>query len=339
MQEKNTIRWIILILSLVLLFALNLSLGSIRIPLSEIFKILVTHQSSHPVWADIVWDFRMTKALTCVLAGSALAAAGLQMQTLFRNALAGPDVLGLTAGASLAVSLIFMSQAAGITFLYNQNPWIVSIAATLGCVIVLAIMLLVAGKLRDHVSLLIVGLMVGAATSSIVSVLQYLSKAEEMQVYILWTFGSLGGLNWDEIRVLTIVLIIGVLMAFTRIKSLNAWLLGDHYAQSLGVNIRKSRIIIILSASILTGAVTAFCGPIAFVGLAVPHLTKLVIKTHNHKTLIPAVLIGGAGLLLLCDILAQLPGSTYVLPINAITALIGAPVVIWIIMRNKIMRV
>lgn len=339
MQGKNTIRWTILILSLLLLFALNLSLGSVKIPLAEIFKILLTHQSSNSVWIDIVWDFRMTKALTCVLAGSALAAAGLQMQTLFRNALAGPDVLGLSSGASLAVSLIFMSHAAGITFINSQNPWMVSIAASLGCAAVLIIMLIVAGKLQDHVSLLIVGLMVGAATSSIVSVLQYLSKAEEMQVYILWTFGSLGGLNWEEIQVLAIVLFIGVFLAFTRIKSLNAWLLGDHYAQSLGVNIQKSRIIIILSASILTGAVTAFCGPLAFVGLAVPHLTKLVIKSHNHKILIPAVLIGGAGLLLLCDILAQLPGSAYILPINAITALIGAPVVIWIIMRNKIMRV
>lgn len=339
MQGKNTIRWIILLLSLLLLFALNLSLGSVRIPLADIFNILLLQENSQSVWTDIVWDFRMTKALTCVLAGSALAAAGLQMQTLFRNALAGPDVLGLTSGASLAVSLIFMGSTSGVTLFSSQNPWMLSIAATAGCITVLSIMLLVAGKLRDHVSLLIVGLMVGATTASIVSVLQYLSKAEEMQVYILWTFGSLGGLDWAEIQVLAIVLFLGVLMAFSGIKSLNAWLLGDHYAQSLGVSIRKSRVIIILSASILTGAVTAFCGPIAFVGLAVPHLTKLVIKSHNHKTLIPAVLIGGAGLLLLCDILAQLPGSTYVLPINAITALIGAPVVIWIIIRNKTMRV
>jgi iron complex transport system permease protein len=200
-------------------------------------------------------------------------------------------------------------------------------------------MLVVARKLQDNVSLLIVGLMVGAATSSIVSVLQYLSKAEEMQVYILWTFGSLGGLNWQEIEILAIVLFIGVALAFLQIKPLNAWLLGDHYARSLGINVKRSRLVIILSASILTGAVTAFCGPIAFVGLAVPHLTRLVINSHNHKTLIPAVLVGGAALLLFCDILAQLPGSTYVLPVNALTALIGAPVVIWVIVRNKKMRI
>jgi iron complex transport system permease protein len=339
MQGKTTTRWTLLLLALIMLFALNLSLGSVRIPLSEILKILLTGESKQPVWSDIVWDFRMTRALTCVLAGSALAAAGLQMQTLFRNPLAGPDVLGLSSGASLAVALIFMSPFAGQSFFFSPHPLLVSIAASLGSVLVLTIMLWVAGKLHDHVSLLIVGLMVGATTSSIVSVLQYVSKAEEMQVFIIWTFGSLGGLNWAEIRILTVALIVGLAVVLFQIKSLNAWLLGDQYAATLGIKLRRSRLAILLSASILTGAVTAFCGPIAFVGLAVPHLTRLVINTQNHKILIPAVLVAGAALLLFCDIISQLPGSTYVLPINALTALIGAPVVIWIILRNKKMRV
>jgi iron complex transport system permease protein len=339
MQGQITIRWTLLLLSVILLFALNLSLGSVRIPISDIFKILFTGESAESVWTDIVWDFRMTKAITCVLSGSALAAAGLQMQTLFRNALAGPDVLGLSSGASLAVALIFLSPATHLSFFSAGNPLLVSAAASLGCVSVLVIMLLVARKLQDHVSLLIVGLMVGAATASIVSVLQYLSKAEEMQVYIIWTFGSVGGLNWNEIRILAAALAGGVIIALTQIKSLNAWLLGDHYARSLGVNVPRSRIMMILSASILTGAVTAFCGPIAFVGLAVPHLVKLLINTHNHKSLIPAVLAGGAGLMLFCDIITQLPGGAAVLPINALTALVGAPVVIWIIIRNKHLRV
>lgn len=339
MQGKITIRWTILLLALLLLFALNLSLGSVSIPFREILRILFTGQSSNNVWTEIVWDFRLTKGLTAILAGSALAAAGLQMQTLFRNALAGPDVLGLSSGASLAVALIFMSPSANIPFLSSPHPLLVSIAASLGCAAILLIMLAVARKLQDNVSLLIVGLMVGAATSSVVSVLQYLSKAEEMQVYILWTFGSLGGLNWQEIQILAVVLLAGVALAFLEIKSLNAWLLGEHYARSLGIHVKRSRLVIILSASILTGAVTAFCGPIAFVGLAVPHLTRLVINSQDHKTLIPAVLVGGAALLLFCDILSQLPGSTYVLPVNALTALIGAPVVIWIIIRNKNMRI
>jgi iron complex transport system permease protein len=231
-----------------------------------------------------------------------------------------------------------MSNAAGITLFTIQSPWTVAIAASAGCSIVFLIMLAISRKLRDNVSLLIVGLMVGASTSSIVNVLQFLSSADEMQVYIIWTMGSLGGLNWDEIQVLSLILFLGIGLAFSNIKSLNAWLLGDNYAQSLGVNLWRSRFFTILSASVLTGGVTAFCGPIAFVGLAVPHLVKLLIQTHNHKVLIPAVLIGGAALLLGCDILAQLPGSISVLPINAITALIGAPVVIWVIVRNKVVR-
>lgn len=338
MRVNITFRWVLLLLGVLLLFTLNLALGSVSIPLSEIVTILLSGEGSESVWTEIVWDFRMTKALTCVLAGSGLAAAGLQMQTLFRNALAGPDVLGLSAGASLAVALIFMGPATGLTLLSTPHPLLLSVAASLGCIGVLLIMLLVARKVEDHVSLLIVGLMVGAATSSIVNVLQYLSKAEEMHVYIIWTFGSLSALSWLEIQILTSAIIVGTVLAFSQMKSLNAWLLGDNYARSMGVNVRSSRLVIILSAAILTGAVTAFCGPIAFVGLAVPHLTRLVINTHNHKLLLPAVLLGGAGLLLFCDILAHLPGSSYVLPVNALTALIGAPVVIWIIVRSKKMR-
>lgn len=339
MQVNITVRWVLLLLSLLLLFALDLSVGSVPIPLADIAAILFSGKGTHEVWTDIVWDFRMTKALTCVLAGSALSAAGLQMQTLFRNALAGPDVLGLSSGASLAVALIFMSPATGLTFISTPHPLLLSAAASIGAIAVLIVMLFVARKLEDPVSLLIVGLMVGAATSSIVSVMQYVSKAEEMQVYIIWTFGSLGGLTWLEIKILTIVVLAGTILAFSQMKSLNAWLLGDYYAKSVGINLRTARLMIILSAALLTGAVTAFCGPIAFVGLAVPHLTRLVINTHDHKKLLPAVLVGGAALLLFCDIVAHLPGNSYVLPVNALTALIGAPVVIWIVVRNKKMRI
>jgi iron complex transport system permease protein len=334
MRLHKSVGWFILFLLLIILFLANLSLGSVEISFPEIFKILTFQENLNSVTTAIVWDFRMTKALTCILAGSALSLGGLQMQTLFRNPLAGPDVLGLTSGASLAVSLIFMSNAAGLHIITMHSPWAVAAAATLGCAGVFLIMLVVARRVQDNVSLLIIGLMVGAATSSIVSVLQYLSKAEEMQVYMLWTFGSLGGLNWNEIRVLTLILIAGTSLAVLNVKSLNVWLLGDRYAKSLGVNIQKSRFYIILSASILTGGVTAFCGPIAFVGLAVPHLVKLLIQTSNHRTLVPAVILGGGALLLFCDILAQLPDA-YVLPVNAITAMIGAPVVIWVILRNR----
>lgn len=338
MLSKNLFRWFLLFVLLAILFVVDLSIGTVKIPLDEIVSILTGGDSSEVVWRDIILDFRLTKALTCVFAGSALALGGLQMQTLFRNPLAGPDVLGLTSGASLAVSLIFMSNAAGFTLFSTQSPWSVAIAASAGCFAVFLIMIGVARRIQDNVSLLIVGLMVAAATSSIVSVLQYLSDAEEMQVYIIWTFGSLGSLNWFELQVLGLLLVTGFVISFLNIKPLNAWLLGDNYARSIGVEVQRSRFFIILSASILTGAVTAFCGPIAFVGLAVPHLIKLLIDTNNHKTLIPAVTVGGAILLLACDVLSHIPGSSTVLPVNAITALIGAPVVIWVILRSKVIR-
>ncbi len=338
MQLNSALRWVVLAGLLVLLFVLNLSLGSVKIPVKEIFTILLGFNSVEPVWTEIIWDFRMTKAITCVLGGSALALGGLQMQTLFRNPLAGPDVLGLTSGASLAVSLVYMSGAAGVSLFFIQSAWTVAIASSIGCFFVFLIMLAVSRRLKDNVSLLIVGLMVGAATASIVSVLQYLSRAEDLQVYMIWTFGSLSGLNWTEIKVLATIVLAGLAISMFNVKSLNVWLLGENYAQSLGVNIGRSRFLAICSASVLTGGVTAFCGPIAFVGLAVPHLVKLLIKSHDHKMLLPAVAVGGAVLLLGCDILAQLPRTSSILPINAITALVGAPVVIWVIMNNKIIR-
>ena len=335
MQLTRYTRWGILLGLLVLLFVLNLSLGSVNIPFGDIFRILFGETGSNEIYADIIWEFRVTKALTCILAGSALSIGGLQMQTLFRNALAGPDVLGLSSGASLAVSLLIMSQATGISLLSDPSPWAIVMAASIGAGGVFVIVMLISKRLRDNTSLLIIGLMMGAATASVVSVLQFLSKAEDQQAYLLWTFGSLGSLSWVEIEILFLIVITGLLIGTVSVKSLNAWLLGDNYARSIGIKLSQSRLLIILSTAILTGGVTAFCGPIAFVGLAVPHLTKLIIKTHNHRILLPAVTISGAILMLFCDIIAQLPGSSYVLPINAITALIGAPVVIWIVLKAK----
>lgn len=319
------------------LFLLNVSMGSISIPADEILAAISGRPTSEPIWEEIIWNFRFPKAITCLLAGSALAVGGLQMQTLFRNPLVGPDVLGLTAGASLAVSIILMgSQYSGGLLL--TGPWSVAAAATMGCVGVFMIVLLLSRRLQDSASLLIVGLMISAGTSSVVSVLQFVSNAEELQTYVIWTFGNVGSMSWSEIYVLLAIFTVGNLIAYASAKPLNAWLLGDNYAMSLGVNIKRARFFVILSASLLTGAVTAFCGPIVFVGIAVPHLIKLLLNTYNHKVLIPSVMMGGAALLLLCDILAQLPGSDQVLPLNAITAIIGAPIVVWIVMKNRIIR-
>jgi iron complex transport system permease protein len=335
-MELNARRqWLLLSCLLGFLFIADLLTGSVWIPPAEIFSLLTGSEGTNPVWADILYHFRMPKALTCILAGAALAVGGLQMQTLFRNGLAGPDVLGLTSGASLAVSLVFMGQAMGLALHSGPAPWLTAIAAASGSTLVFIVMLAFAQRLKDKTSLLIVGLMIGAATSSIVSVLQFVSRAEEQKIFLLWSFGTMGRLNWQELQVLSLALLVGCALAFRSTKSLNAWLLGDLYAESVGINLSRSRIVVIASTSLLTGAVTAFCGPVAFVGLAVPHLTRLIINTNNHRMLIPAVILSGGILMLFCDIVSQLPGTAYVLPINAVTALIGAPVVVWIIVRAK----
>jgi len=318
-------------ISLGVLFLFNISLGSVYIPLKHIVVSLLG-QSDKTVWNDIIWQFRIPKAITCVVAGASLATGGLLMQTLFRNPLAGPDVLGLSAGASLFVSLMILS---GNALPILSGPWAISSAASIGSAAVFLLVISLAQRLRDNVSLLIIGLMIAALTQSIVSALQFVSKAEDLQTFLIWTLGSVGGTSWGEIQVMSVIFIVGAAISFSLIKPLNALLLGNNYAHSVGINLNTSRIYIVLATSLLIGVVTAFCGPIAFVGLAVPHMVRSVIRTSNHKLLIPAVMIGGAILLLLCDMLAQLPGSTQILPLNAVTSMIGAPVVIWMILKNK----
>lgn len=313
------------------LFLTNISLGSVSIPIKEILRALFSDTGTA---SEILWQFRLPKALTCILAGSALATGGLLMQTLFRNPMAGPDVLGLTSGASLFVALLLMAgQYSGLAFI--QGPWSVALAASLGGATVFILIIGIARYVQDNTALLIVGLMISAATSSVVSVLQFTSQANDLQTFMIWMLGSVGSTNWSEIIVLALIVVAGLAISMTMIKALNGMLLGESYAVSLGINTKQGRIIIVLITGMMVGAVTAFCGPIAFVGLAVPHLVRLILPTTNHKTLLPAVCLGGATLLLLCDILAQLPGSTQVLPLNAITSLIGAPIVIWMVIKAK----
>lgn len=323
---------------LLVLLVLNVSMGSVSIPISKVFSSLFSSTEESDLFANIIWQLRVPKAVTCIVAGSALAIGGLLMQTLFRNPLAGPDVLGLSSGASLMVAFVILVGASGSIYLPTVNPWSLALAASLGSGLIFLLVIGVAHKVRDNTSLLIIGLMIAAASGSLVSVLQFLSKAQDLQAFVIWTLGSVGGTHWDEILILSLLLIVGVAISFGSIKSLNAWLLGDNYALSLGVNLKKSRLWIVVATSLLAGGVTAFCGPIAFVGLAVPHLVRIVVPSTNHKILLPMVMIGGASLLLLCDIIAQLPGSSRVLPLNAVTSMIGAPVVIWVVMKSKGIR-
>lgn len=336
-QPSYTVTFIILLFLVVLLFFVNVSLGSISIPFTEIFSSFFTEASQYSNKEYIIQNYRLPKALTAVLVGSGLGISGLLMQTLFRNPLAGPFVLGITSGASLGVALVIMGASAigGVFASLLISKWSLVIAASIGSFLVLLTVLIVSSKVRDTMAILIIGLMFGSITSAVVSVLSYFSSAEDLQQYIFWGFGSLGDLQWDELGVFAAIYTVGLLFSIASIKALNTLLLGENYAKSLGLDLKKSRLIIIIATSLLAGTITAFAGPIAFIGLAIPHITRLVFNTANHKTLIPAVFLFGAIVMLICDSIAQLPNTDYTLPINAITSLIGAPVVIWLLIRKR----
>lgn len=334
MHNISTKTWAVLILLIVLLFFGNISLGSVHIPANAIWAILTGGSVEQEAWRYILLEFRIPKALTAIFVGMGLSVSGLQMQTLFRNPLAGPFVLGISSGASLGVALLVM---AGGLFAYSGSlgSWMQVTAATLGASLVLFLVLGVSAKVKDSMALLIVGLMLGSATGALVSVLQFFSNKEQLQEYLIWTFGNLGGQTWAELGIFIPLVILGLLLSITLTKPLNALLLGEQYAQSMGLHIGRSRFWIIVSTSILAGCITAFCGPIAFVGIAVPHIARLMFNTSDHRVLVPAVSLTGALLMLFCDLLAQLPSAHYTLPINIITSLLGAPVVIWVILRGK----
>jgi iron complex transport system permease protein len=308
----------------------------VSIPLNSIFGSLFG-TIENTTWQVIITDFRLPKALTAILVGSGLGISGLLMQTLFRNPLAGPFVLGISSGASLGVALVILGSGifGGFFAAALVSKWSVVIAASLGSFLVLLAVLAVSSKVRDTMAILIIGLMFGSITAAVVSVLSYFSSAEQLQQYIFWGFGSLSNLSWNELLIFFGIYAVGIVLSIASIKSLNSLLLGDNYAKSLGLKLKQSRLVIILATSLIAGTITAFAGPIAFIGLAIPHLTRQIFKTSNHKVLLPAVFLFGAIVMLICDSIAQVPNSDYTLPINAITALIGAPVVIWLLVRQR----
>jgi len=338
MSNRLTGVIIFLLVLLLILVLLNIALGSVYIPFPEILSTLSGHAIENEGWRNIIIQFRVPKAITAVLVGSGLGISGLLMQTLFRNPLAGPFVLGISSGASLGVAIAIlagMSLGFGLTQMGIGGAWILTVSASLGAILVLGIVVLVSLKVQDSMSLLIIGLMFGSATGAVVTVLQFFSKAESIQAYLVWTFGSLGGVTWQELEVFLPVVLIGLVVSFFMSKTLNALLLGDNYARSLGVDIKRARLMIIIVTAILAGTITAFCGPIAFIGIAIPHITRLIFNTSNHRILFPMVILCGAILMLICDIIAQIPGQQYTLPINAVTSVFGAPLVIMLVMRRK----
>jgi iron complex transport system permease protein len=338
-KSRMNLKWLftVLIFLLVVFILADLLIGTVKIPVSDMMNLLMGHHQDHHLWDTILFDFRIPKTLTAILAGSALAVSGLQMQTVFRNPLAGPDVLGVSSGAGLGVAIVVLGFG---DFFVTKNlnflgSWVQIVAAWVGAGSVLFLIMVISIRVRDIMTILILGILFGSAASAFVSIMQYFSPQSMLKAFVIWSMGNLGSLSGIQLRVLSISLGVGFLISVFTIKAMNALLLGENYSRSLGVNIRISRILIFLSTSLLSGSITAFCGPVAFIGIAVPHLARMIFATANHYVLIPASIMLGSILMLLADIISQLPGSGILLPINSITALLGIPVVIWVVVRNR----
>ena len=331
------VQFFILVLLLILFFIADLLLGSVIIPVKQVLYAFIPSAETNETFKTIVLSFRLPKALTAVLTGAALSLAGLQMQTVFRNPLAGPYVLGISAGASLGVALFVLgfssTLALGLFSATGALP--LALVAWLGSFLVMLLVLYVSARVNDIMTLLILGILFTSAVTAIVSILQYFSSESMLKAFIIWTMGSLGSVTKSQLAVLAPAIGAGIVLALLKVKDLNAFLLGEDYARSLGVSIKTSRIIIFLSASLLAGTITAFCGPIGFIGIAVPHICRVLFKTANHLVMVPAVIITGSIVMLFSDIVSQLPGMQTTLPLNSVTALIGIPVIIWMIVKNR----
>lgn len=331
MRNRSTILFCILSALVVLLFAADIAVGSVNIALSDIWATL-TGGECDAVTARIIIDIRLMKAIVAILAGAALSVSGLQMQTLFRNPLAGPYVLGVSSGASLGVALFILG---GPLLGFTASPLLTTLgtagAAWLGAAAILALVASVSRRIKDIMVILILGMMIGSAVSAIVQILQYLSNEEALKSFIVWTMGSLGDVTSSQLLLVAPAIIAGLIIAVSVIKPMNMLLLGESYARTMGLNIQRTRTLILLSTTLLAGTVTAFCGPIGFIGLAIPHVARILFRNADHRILLPAAALSGAIALLVCDIFSKL----LTLPVNTITALLGIPIVIWVVIKNK----
>ncbi|MBP1664053.1 MAG: transport system permease protein [Bacteroidetes bacterium] len=331
MQSRNTILFILLTVLLVILFLADITLGSIRIPFNDTINVFFGN-STNNINSEILLNFRLPKAITAILTGASLSVAGLMMQTLFRNPLADPYILGVSSGASLGVALVMMASSF-LPVLFISSGWGLIIAAIIGAALVLLLVVGVSFKVQNSVSLLIVGLMFGTMASSLVSIMQFFSNPDAVKLFVMWNMGSLSAVTWNYMYVLFPVILTGLLISFLLTKRLDGLLLGENYARGLGIPIIQTRILIVIATGILAGSVTAFTGPIAFVGVAVPHIARGLYRSAKHQFLMPACILLGASLILICDIISQIPA--HALPVNIISALFGAPVIIWIILKRK----
>jgi iron complex transport system permease protein len=329
---------VLLLLSLLVpvFFLIDLLVGSYYLSVPEILRAIFRTENADSQAILIINQFRIPKAVTAILAGAALSVAGLQMQTVFRNPLAGPYILGVSSGASLGVALLVLGTGGllGGSIASAASSWGIVAAAWIGSALILLLIVLISVRVKDIMTILILGILISSAISAVVNILQYFSNESMLKSFVIWTMGSLGSVTNTQLSVLFPSVLTGILIAFGSSKFLDAFLLGEHYARSMGMNIRFARMMVFLSTAILAGSVTAFCGPIGFIGIAVPHIARMVLQTARHSLLVPGTILTGALMMLISDIISQLPGSESTLPVNSVTALLGIPVVIWIIVRN-----
>ena len=339
MRHSNTLWMLAIVTAIFVLIFLNLVLGSVSIPLQSVWHIIWNSGNEPITWQNIIWKSRLPQALTALVAGAGLSISGLQMQTVFRNPLAGPSVLGISSGASMGVAFVVLlcGSLGGVALskLGFMGEIALSIAAVIGSLSVMALIVYVSQKVKGNVTLLIIGVMIGYVANAVIGVLKFFSVEEDIRAYVIWGLGSFARVSGNQMTLFVILMTILIPLSFLLIKTMNLMLLGDSYARNLGLNIKRARLLVITSAGVLTAIVTAYCGPIIFLGLAVPHLCRAIFQTSDHRILMPAVLFAGAALALICNLIARMPGFEGALPVNSVTALVGAPVVASVLFRKR----
>ena len=335
---KRPVYILLLLVSIVVLAIVNLLIGSVRIPVADVCSILAGSETNE-IWSNIIWKSRLPQALTAIAAGAGLAVSGLQMQTVFRNPLAGPSVLGISNGSALGVAFVVLlsGRLGGVALsrLGYLGDAAMSVAAIVGALAVMMLIVWISQKVRGNVTLLIIGVMIGYLANAIIGVLKFLSPEEDVKAFVVWGLGSFSRVSGDEMVLFVVLMVILLPLSFLLVKPMNLLLLGDRYAANLGLNIRRARLLVILCSGVLVAIVTAYCGPIMFIGLAVPHLARALFRTSDHRMLIPATMLCGAALALVCNLIARMPGFEGALPVNSVTALVGAPVIAAVLFRRR----
>lgn len=336
---RRTVLFLVVLSAILVLFILNLLLGSVAIPFDAIWDILFGKSVVSPIWENIIWKSRLPQSLTALFAGAALSISGLQMQTVFRNPLAGPSVLGISSGASLGVAFVVLLSGSIGQVALSQIGYMgevaISIAAIVGALSVMALIVYVSQKVKGNVTLLIIGVMIGYVANAIIGVLKYFSVEEDIRSYVIWGLGSFSRVSGDQVMLFVCLMSVLIPLSFLLIKTMNLMLLGDGYARNLGLNIKRARFWVISCSGVLVAVVTAYCGPIMFIGLAVPHLCRAIFRSSDHRILMPASLLMGAALALFCNLIARMPGFEGALPVNSVTALVGAPVVASVLFNKR----